>query len=129
MANKSYIIYIWCCKCITKNICKIWNASWSRTEKETNCRCDITRNKPVAGGKKDGARKLAMKKTGQLANNCIIDGLAVQKVQPSGVVDYQLSDDNGKSKGTDMGSYVTKKEGNEMVMCYWWIPEAVKQNK
>ena len=59
-----------------------------------------------------------MKKTGQLANNCIIDGLAVQKVQPSGVVDYQLSDDNGKSKGTDMGSYVTKKEGNEMVMCY-----------
>ena len=43
-----------------------------------------------------------MKKIGQLVNDCITNGLVVQKIQPSGGVDYQLSDDNGKSKGTNM---------------------------
>ena len=62
------------------------------------------------------------KRQEQLANDYITDGLTVQKIQPSEAVNYWLSDDNEKSKGTDMGSYVTKKEGNEMVMCYWWIP-------
>ena len=59
-----------------------------------------------------------MKETGQLANDCITDALVVQKIQPIGAVDYQLFDDNKKGKGTDMGSYVTKKEGNEIIMCY-----------
>ena len=50
-----------------------------------------------------------MKEIEQLGNDCIIDGLAVQKIQPSGAVDYQQFDDNGKSQGTDMGNYMTKK--------------------